>query len=713
VFQTPRHNRGSFDEAAGWTPRFAEEYSVFNSTPGNLRGGHAPFADFVTPFTPNAPSAGQKRPLSAGGIAAEIATHVTHFSPNPSIPLAPVEPAKRLASAPGPLTFSPGASQTSEFDALTSPQERSAKKARRVSVKDLEVQTATPPPSARKGERKLAPKLQADTMQQEQGYGHQEFIGTPQQPHMATFVTTPNDMFGYPMSAPAAAPAFADSRFWETDPNMTGMEMDFSAAGADVFQTPTPTQRSMAAMDWGRSTQMFQDPSTVAQQGHDGVQAIQQERPAAPKQMMPNLDTTPTNATVFDGSFSTPMADPFGIVNPSPGGGVDPGLLFSRPPSSSMDAPAYPAVPQPPSSSAPAAPQASENSQGVGVPIAPARGTLRRSVSVKELGPTKQMDRTAASSPIKASHRPGLARSFSENKGKRPVGRPSLPVLAPAIKPASQQMSGNPGIAASRSASHGRPSGRMSPSKAHQRLSSLTSIPEVAARTRTSVKFTIDANGRARVETTVAVDDDPLPPSAARRRKQRETLRSGRWDSSDDDDASETDDEPIIIPSRNTSFALPDPIKATGSRGPFHTSQHSISERSTTSSFATLPLESSQADDLSEAETVMNDSSKGGSGDAASELEKLRQSRQRRGKAKLAVGGGAGNMPRARFASTGGSFGAGAPSYPAHTNISPTTLTDTSLPTPSTDSRSHGGGGMRCVCNRAEQRDGDGFMVQW
>ncbi len=124
VFETPKPAAEPFDGASGWTPRFAEEYSVFNATPGNLRGSQGPFVDFA-PFTPYQPSAGDKRPLSAEGIAAEIAAHVNHFSPNPNLPLPPVDPARRLQSSPGPLALTP--SQLAEPDA----PERSSKKPRR------------------------------------------------------------------------------------------------------------------------------------------------------------------------------------------------------------------------------------------------------------------------------------------------------------------------------------------------------------------------------------------------------------------------------------------------------------------------------------------------------------------------------------------------------------------------------------------------------
>jgi hypothetical protein len=226
-------------------------------------------------------------------------------------------------------------------------------------------------------------------------------------------------------------------------------------------------------------------------------------------------------------------------------------------------------------------------------------------------------------------------------------------------------------------------------------------------RTRTQAKFTIDANGRARVETTVFVDDDLPPPLSGRKRnKSQPTLRQHQhWHSSEsDDDSSSTDDEPIIIPSRNTSFVLPDPLKATR-KNPLHGSQHSISEQNT-ASYATFGGQSYQDDPDSEAETVMNEMTPTGgrSGDAVSELKKLRESRHRGqipSPTKHKRHSFAGGPPVAEFAGN---------RYPRHTVISPTSLTESSLPTPSS-SRSQG---IRCLCNRSEvDRDGDGFMVQW
>lgn len=829
IFETPKigySNASNTTTTPGpdWTPRFADEFSVFNNTPDNPRGSQGSLADFVAPFgsppllehqlQPAAsPLASKhlKRPLSVGNIAVEITSHVDQFTANTNLPLPPVEPSRRLSSSPGSLVIAAFQSTQDENDGnpeyspgFSGPahswDNRAAKKVRNdssafgnslpASAKATlsQSQTATPPPSAKKGGRKLAPKLKTATMQNDQGYGpqhqvHPDGLNTPQQAHMATFVTSPADLFGYPLSAPAAASAFADARaFWGGgEPNIVAMDVDYAAASAHIFNTPTSAHRQLDSIDWTQASQanqayMISGVGSMPQQtpqhhleGHH-LHQMPMTTDSDPKQMMPpHIDTTSADhQALYAGSYPTPVDNPFGIM--SPNGGVDPGLLFSRPPSSGMDvmasAPpgassvlamadsaAFDTQSQMPSSSAPAALQITRSSpQQPLLAMAPdsAQKGLRRTSSAREIVPRRKAgDRISASSPVKANMRPGLSRSFSENRGSGLRGRASLPTLAPAIKAPPVSSAQGPsfsnagtGLGITRSASFGgsRPTGRSPPIRMHQRqqlqqlqqqqqqdqqhkrLSSLTSIPEVnTPQSRTSVKFTIDANGRARVETTVDPDDRPTPPSTLRRNQSARSLQSkSKWDSSSEDESSSTDDEPIIIPSRPTSFALPDPVKPSISRRPLHSSQRSVSDRSTASTGATIPGDASYNDPESEAETVMNEVQKG-AGDAASELQKLRQQRQKQANS--------GNGMFSASSSSNDIFGSaqrglqfGGPlggSNVFHSGgglhsrqaASPTTLTDASLPTPPTGSRSHR---IRCVCGRRDAPPAsDGFIVQW
>jgi hypothetical protein len=686
VFETPKQSQGHFDESSGWTPRFAEEYSVFNATPGNLRGSRTPFPDFG-PATPWLGSAGQKRSLSSDGIGLGVAVHGNELSPNPSLSLPPIDPSKVLRSSPAPLR-TPTLDRSGPASQPPGSVERSVKKVRRGTiVAEPQGQTATPPPSARKGERKLAPKLDTSAMQNDQDYGQQaHFMASAQQQGMGGFVTPQGDVFGYPLSAPATAPYGAQRSFWDPDPSLAGMDIDFTANGG-VLQ-PATQHHGPGPVDWTSANQLLPDQSGMG--GHPSAAGNGSSLVSQPPMSM--LVTSSADHSMFAASYPTPIDDPFGISDAS--GAVNPGLLFSRPQTANVDAVSFNQAMLGPNSNPVPSQDSQMDSQRMPVSKASGRAELRRSASAKDATPRKQ-DRASASSPVKETGRPGLSRSFSENRGKKAVGRPSLPTLAP--RPRSQLVN-NAGVNANKPviSQPQRPSGRSSPSKSshhHHRLSSLSSIPETSGpQMRTQAKFTIDSNGRARVETTVVVVDEPLPSAVKRHSSYSVAPRQQQWDSSDDDSSS-TDDEPIIIPSRNTSFALPDPRKPTTIH-PFHNSQRSISERSTTS-YTSFQGASQEPGD-SDGETVVNDSTtptRRASGDALSELRKLRETRQQKPLSS--------SKPK-RYVSSH--------HYPPpHPATSPTTVSEASLPTPTTDTRTRG---VRCVCNRAEAGRND-LLVQW
>ncbi|KND88007.1 PHD finger protein 20-like protein 1 [Tolypocladium ophioglossoides CBS 100239] len=662
VFETPKHYQGSVTETGGLTPRFAEEYSVFNSTPGNLRGTHGPFTDFV-PATPASSLGGHKRLLSAEGLAVEIAAHVNHFSPNPNLPLPPVDPYQRLPSSPDPSTILKGFSAESDISLSPTPsRSQSSKKARRgtISEQPEPSQVISPPPTARKGERKLAPKL---NMQNDQTFGQPDFNDPTQQNMTAALMGNSGDIFGYPMSAPATAPA----NFWDTSMSVS-MDLDFNVAGPHVFQ-PTLPHRHTGSFDWNADIQLFQDANHPASSSNqENVQPVRRERALAPKPPASGAAATGTSGgSAVQATHPTALDNPFDII--LSGDGVDPGLLFSRPQTSAMDSD-FNAMAQ--SGSAETAIAGSGKSQS--------GGQVHKSNSVRGARNGKLPDRAVASSPIRSSARPGLGRSYSENRGKRAHGRESLPTLAPAAQPAPQ-VNNRPSISAGRSS--GRSSGRISPSKTMPRLSNLASIPETSPqyRPRTSVRFTIDAHGRARAETTVVGEVFGTDRGRPSSRSSRHVSVSRSRDSSDDD--SSTDDEPIIIPSRNNSFnasfALPDPRKPVGSI--FHCSKRSISDRSASNS---------ANDAESEAETVVNERQNKG-GDATSELRKVVEDRQKRSNQM-----GSARSQRCVSTSIGRNFPGG--------SISPTSLMKSSYALE--------GHGVRCVCDETSADEGGGFMLQ-
>ncbi|KAL2124221.1 hypothetical protein VTJ04DRAFT_586 [Mycothermus thermophilus] len=711
VFETPKPNTGRLDESTGWTPRFAEEYSVFNATPGNLRGCQTSYPDFGPP-TPFSGDTDERRSSTADGIGLGVGVNVNELSPAPSLSLPSVEPSKILRSSPNPLR-TPTADRTGPAPAnpaTADSAERTAKKPRRGTIiaPESQGQTATPPPSSHKGERKLAPK--PATMQNDQDFISQaHFVSpSPQQQSMGSFVASQNDMFGYPLSAPAATP-YGTRSFWDADPSLASMDIDFGAGSAGVF--PTPTLHQVAgAVDWTTAAQLLPSPGGLASNGNAHSAAGTGATTLVSQAPLSMLAASSADTSMLAASFAAPMDTSFGITDAN--GGVNPGLLFSRP-QTAVDSGSVTFSQGMPALS-PTAPAAAGQDhpmadQGAPIPKPPAKVELRRSASAKDPAPRKQ-ERQLANSPVKDNGRPGLTRSFSENRGKKAttLGRPNLPPLAP--RPRSQLVS-NAGVNANKPiiSQPQRPSsGRSSPPKSshgqhhpnHTRLGSLSSIPELqhGPEMRTQATFMIDANGRARVETTVVVVDSESRNGAAKRVSSYSVApprKAGGWDSDDDD--SSTDDEPIIIPSRTSSFALPDPRKPTGVH-PFQ-SQRRTSERSTTSSsyasFQGKSRERGHESDSDEEGVANRDDgsitpTRRASGDALSELRKLRETRQKQ-QAAAAAAAAAGSRQQKRYH---------VPiQYPRHQpTSSPTTLSESSLPTP-TDRSSRN---IKCVCHRAE-----------
>jgi len=513
-------------------------------------------------------------------------------------------------------------------------------------------------------------------MQNDSQDSHYGITGTPTQNlEFSAFPVTSADLFGYPMSAPATAPVFTGTKpFWDPDTSMSGMDLDFTTDAAGMFNAGS--HRISNSFDWGRSNQMFQDNVNMPQTQESPVQQpIKRQRPLAPKAPQ-SSSALPTSLPPFEfnnnHSSSAPISDdPFG-------GSVDPGLLFSRNNSVSMPS-GFEDVTLPAARPAtshivrePYQHQLRESRRD--------QEELRRARNTRESSAGRRFDRGTVSSPVKGSARPGLQRSVSDNRGKNPQGKLSASFYV------RRKLTPSKGRIMPRT-------GRSSPVK-QQRPSSLTSIPEFPLpKPRTEVIFTIDSKGKARTETVIVGEEptknkEPPPPSSL----------NEEWDESPYE--SSTDEEPIILPSRNSSFNLP-----TQPQGPklarFETSNHGPDVRRHSASLSGYShSESSSQPSVqfegveSEAETVMEDDD--GSGDATRALRKVVETRKKNSLKKRDA-----RHHRYSADARGGSL-----YYSSSTNISPTTVTDPDGATPSS-SRS---GTTRCVCNSMES---EGFMIQW
>lgn len=453
------------------------------------------------------------------------------------------------------------------------------------------------------------------------------------------------DHFWLPNADPSA-------EFWDLPQDMSlglGMEMDFGSATAPVFPTSTPSHRHSASFDWNQDIPLFQDaqpiptaPSNQLTSPNPGITSPNQSKAAPPRRQRALAPKPPPSEQASFSSANAAAVSGNGL-QPAVNFSGDTGALSSRPgTAASLDL----NFGMPDTSGA-----------HMSQPSLPANGA-RRSNNTKKVQPPNVPDRTFSSSPIKSTNgRPKLARTMSENRGKRPAAR----APAPHQPPTGARVGNNDPIP--------RPSGRMSPLKRKHRLSALASIPESASKAgaRPKVQFIIDSKGHARAEYTKPELGLTLSQSAINLPHRRE---------SDDSDESSDDDDPIIIPSRNTSFnasfALPDPRKPVGSI--FHSTQRSVSDRSTSAEAVRTPL-----DFESESEAATHETQ--GGGNAASELLKVVGNRQKR------------------------SFNKSSLTHHYNPLISPTSL---GAPGFDTDGQE-----VRCVCNRNAANPEDGFMIQW
>ncbi|KAI9740664.1 MAG: hypothetical protein M1818_004628 [Claussenomyces sp. TS43310] len=479
---------------------------------------------------------------------------------------------------------------------------------------------------------------------------HVNMFDTPGPQHISNFPSM-GDMSMFPMSAPATAPAFTTTKpFWDPDTHLTNVNVN-NPAGHESLFGGTVSYRSSNSFDWGRDNQTFRQTDNISSFDPDISQDSKFRKSLTSGTQARPIATSTGLSFDFGGLMSH---DPFAMANSM--SGVDPGLLFTVPTDTSASMQRI---------------RRGGDGQSLQGPERSYQQSFRdqeefkRDGTMKDYSALTQHYKPAFSSSANPT-RPGLQRSLSDSRTRRLSGQRSSHLSSTSLRLEPRALSRT---------------GRTSPAKQVSRPS-LASIPESAPRVRTEVKFIIDANGRARTDTTTIVDD---PKTAIER------SLSDDYDSSPSD--SSTDDEPIMIPNRTSSLVLPakrmDP-RVSG----FDTARRSIEgRRRSSSALGQSPRGSpSQLEEDSEAETVME----GDSGNAMHALRKVMDNRNR-------VKKRPGSTQPHLYSNT-------SPYQYASTNISPLTTTDPDLATPSTDRESSISDSTRCICGR---RDGDVFMIQW
>ncbi|QSZ30879.1 hypothetical protein DSL72_000437 [Monilinia vaccinii-corymbosi] len=561
----------------GWTPQFAEDYSMFNATPGRLVNGQRPFVDTSTvQALPSLTQNGQFH--IEGDTMTDLEMHMHQLSPSSALAMAPATSSNHQTPS---ASASKSASRARLSDVSKTPQ-----KSKKRLGEPFNAQTATPPHSAGKGTKKLAPKIFTvpnNAQVQSNGFGSSNT--NSHHPQTMAQCSTSVDLFGYPLSAPASAPFFNSNKaMWDT--SMDGMDLDFSNDSAAIFHHG---HRPSNSMDWGRSNQMFQESMNLSPAESSKPKAESEprkrHRPIASKSSLSKISALPTSLPLL--AFSSAAATSNSIAMESFPGVVDPGLVYSRTRAGNASQREFEDVPLPARRAATSPIRNSEvlePYQHQTREYTREQEELRRSRSFKESSFGYRIDRRTASSPVKGSARPGFQRSVSESRDKR---NQELPRFR---------------------------SGRLSPAK-QQRHPNLTSIPEspvTLLKLQRDIKLAVSSNGRA---TVVVIDDEPV--TNVRRPSFQVIDYESEYDSS-------TDEEPIIIPSRNNSFNIPQQ-----KRSRFDSFDNSSSDfrrpSTSTSGYSRSSGRHTSIDEMSEAETVLDEVK---TGDAASALRKVVRERR-------------------------------------------------------------------------------------
>ena len=677
------------------------------------------------------PTLSQKRSqqLSSQDLEAQIASHVHHLSPNPSLPLPPVEPARQLSSSPIPLspsakrvchrTSEPSLRLDTSLDQGSSTSMRSAGSMQ------------TPPPTSTSASRRKAQQAQVAKLVKESAANGTR-LSSPNfsKPDtvdrtMSPIETSPNlfpglqfspEVFGdFSIAGPATAPVYPQHKlFWDPEQNNDGMNIEFSAD--DTF-------------GFGIGIQKTLDPFVSSFDQTSATHASNHDFDTSTADVM-GLQLSTTTTTAHEKSLLSTS----GLTEkmPSFSDAVNPSLLFSSPGQVSKQ----PDLPQL---------QATRNDN-----LQPYAHQIRDAQLEKEMESTRRPKRRRgpeADSPAVKAALKALRDGKSESSGSEQIIRDDIDAPVDSRARKSRFSSGPPERRIYR---HPSPMKQRSKSQTHRRGSAQQ------PRRKSALTLTIDANGRAKTERKFVDEDNG---QASENQMDVDTTSQDpdstySSSSSDDEDTGMTISQhqsfnfPVQKPkkprlgrfvtdpkahSQKSSYASTFATNSTANSLPGHETSRKrvISEfalpldtrmQSNTNHFDLTPSSATISDHLNGMDggidsdgEVARDSDDGG-GDAQSELKKIMQKRSQNHSSKQIQRSGSGKRPAPQYQAypafgtqihpypTGG-YGRGQNTY---MNISPTTITDPDFVTPSTARTTDS---TRCVCHVTDTDDE--LMILW
>ncbi|KAL8830457.1 MAG: hypothetical protein Q9191_001419 [Dirinaria sp. TL-2023a] len=661
-FGTPRHESSFYD------PRFSpgDPYVAgleFLKTPKA--------AAATTPTKSPTLTRGIKRPFPGHDIETEIATHVHHLSPNSNLPLPPVEPSRQLSSSPNSL-------QNRRSTQEEAAQEAGNKEELGSSMRSASSMQTPPPTSTSATKRKARQAQVAKLVKESAANGGRKAApifpepsnATPTSPveaspqQFSTIQFSPEVFGSFAMAGPATAPAYPQQKlFWDPQQEANAMNIDFGTS--DTFAESFGLDNSKHVESFASNNDnMALSHMTTSSFDIDNAMGI-----SMPSSAAQDINYLSSAGLITNGSVAK-------LSNTV----VDPSLLFSSP----NQAPEHTSM-----------------------------NISQRTNRDEDMRPYAHQIREAE-------------RERESSETRKPKRRRGPQSDSPAVKAALQALRGEeedcgPQVKSSKDAAPAKLfRGRRSSSRLtfedvahgssnHTRRRSSHRSSSGRRRSKQTVTLTIGPDGRAKTETKIVAE--PVSGSAM----------DAESDSGDTESLS-SNSEVHMASSRVLSFAGPlgntqnKKLGRSGSnfnthskKSSYASTQPDLIDPALTTTFIHEPLGGSGDQDSDASIAVASGDEKG---DAQSELKKMRA----RSRANGQFHGSASTSTSANryvFGSnTHPSQHALTPSQDVFHNISPTTITDPDLATPSTGRDSTiSSNTTRCVCHNLDS-DGE-LMILW
>lgn len=698
--QTPKQDSRSHGPYSPWSPVFPSATNADFKTPTRL--------SFTTPTQTPVESS---RHSTGQDLETEIASHVHHLAPNPNLPLPPVEQAKQLSSSPNlSLTSKSGTSHfdSTELSKVQKPTLDTSVGTSATSAGSMQ----TPPPTSTSTSRRKLQQAHVDrlikysveksrrmsfpnpTRDDQASVSTSQVEESPQQFSALQFSP---EGFGFPMSGAATAPVYPQHKlFWDPEQGSDTLNMDFAMDDSfAVFGMQKNLDPFTSGEDLGSGVQFPTSPDfNLLTPSNDNLAAFPSTYPESPSR-------TATSITM--------------ARKPSRGHAVNPSLLFSSP--------SRPAE----VSNAPSTVQTVQDDTLKPYALQLRDAQIEMGMENARRPKRKRGPESGDSPAVKAA-----LQTLREDGVDRAKVKGDLITLGEDLstkRTKSRNSSGN--------TNDDRTGAPLPLHKQRSRTNLHTSLQNPQTYKRTSVTLTIDASGRAKTETTIM--DDARPASRM------------DVDSDDNSDTSSSSSSTGMVMSQPQSFAYPPSKQKQPSLGRFTGDSRSHSQKSSYTSTrgsnapghnlfdpaakrrqSNLYMQSeSQSpyrnivgeDDESEADTVIDTDDD--RGDAQSELKKIIRSRSSHKKnSKRSMWPEPKNPVTDQRRTHQPQDFAGGPYYmhnsmtpgqrgynDRYSNISPTTITDPDLATPSTGRTNLSSDSVRCRCQNSH--DDGRLMIQW